>query len=162
MGAAFLDARTLGEADIDRLLALNNDHAIELSLETPVSFRGLLAEAWMSLAAPNGAALLIVFDQDAAIEGPNFSWFKSRHDRFLYIDRIVVAANARGRGLARQLYEAAIVRGAAEGHRFIGCEVNLEPPNPDSDRFHAALGFSEVGRARLPSGKLVRYLTRPL
>jgi predicted GNAT superfamily acetyltransferase len=37
----------------------------------------------------------------------------------------------------------------------------VEPPNPASDALHAALGFSEVGRAILPGGaKQVRYLTR--
>jgi predicted GNAT superfamily acetyltransferase len=37
------------------------------------------------------------------------------------------------------------------------------PPNPASDAFHAALGFAEVGSARLFDGmKTVRYLARPL
>lgn len=162
MTASFRDVRALGEADLADLIALNNDHAAELSWVTAESFRALLAEAWLALAPPDNTALLLVFDQDAAIEGPNFAWYQARHARFLYIDRVVVAPAARGRGLARQLYAAAFAAGAAAGFDLIGCEVNLEPPNPASDAFHASLGFSEVGRARLPSGKLVHYLTRRL
>jgi predicted GNAT superfamily acetyltransferase len=47
----------------------------------------------------------------------------------------------------------------AAGHPRVACEVNYEPPNPQSDHFHAALGFQEVGRASHPDrGKSVRYL----
>ena len=42
------------------------------------------------------------------------------------------------------------------------CEVNAEPPNPASDAFHAALGFTEVGQATLNRGKVVRYFARLL
>jgi uncharacterized protein len=162
VSGAFRDVRTIGEPDLAALAALNNEHAVELSLVTPESFRALLAESWLALAPPDNTALLMVFAEDAAIEGPNFSWFKARYPRFLYIDRVVVAVAARGRGLARQLYEAAFAAGAAAGFEMIGCEVNLEPPNPASDAFHVSMGFAEAGEARLPSGKRVHYLTRRL
>jgi hypothetical protein len=43
------------------------------------------------------------------------------------------------------------------------CEVNSDPPNPASDAFHAAMEFSEVGRAAIHHGsKTVRYLARVL
>ena len=46
---------------------------------------------------------------------------------------------------------------------MIGCEVNRDPPNPDSDAVDAALGFREVGSAFLADrGKSVRYLERKL
>jgi len=49
------------------------------------------------------------------------------------------------------------------GHTTIACEVNLQPPNPISDKFHAALGFEEVGRATIDNGaKTVRYLAATL
>jgi predicted GNAT superfamily acetyltransferase len=59
------------------------------------------------------------------------------------------------------LYGELITAAARARHVLIGCEVNVEPPNPASDALHAALGFSEVGRAILPGGaKRVRYLIR--
>jgi uncharacterized protein len=43
------------------------------------------------------------------------------------------------------------------------CEVNISPPNPASDAFHAALGFAEVGSASVyGESKTVRYLSRAL
>jgi predicted GNAT superfamily acetyltransferase len=48
-----------------------------------------------------------------------------------------------------------------DGQALLCCEVNIEPPNPGSDRFHAALGFVEAGHATLSDrAKSVRYLTR--
>ena len=54
-------------------------------------------------------------------------------------------------------------RAKAAGHTRIACEVNLDPPNPISDAFHASLNFSELGRASIYNGaKTVRYLLRDL
>ncbi len=115
----------------------------------------------MAARAGDADALLLAFDRDAAYDNPNFNWFKARYPRFVYVDRIVVAASARGRGLARALYLDLFARSA--GHERVVCEINAEPPNPASDAFHAALGFAAVGSARLPgTGKTVRYFSRPL
>jgi predicted GNAT superfamily acetyltransferase len=65
--------------------------------------------------------------------------------------------------VARGLYDELFAAAAHAGHSLIGCEVNVEPPNPISDAFHEALGFAEVGRASLLGGeKVVRYLVRPV
>jgi hypothetical protein len=41
------------------------------------------------------------------------------------------------------------------------CEVNIEPPNPASDKFHRAMGFEEVGQASIHGGtKTVRYFEK--
>ena len=79
-----------------------------------------------------------------------------------YVDRVVVARAARGRGLARRLSADLIARAAAEGRDRVVCEVNLDPPNPSSDLLHAALGFVEVGREAVPGWKTVRYLARSI
>jgi predicted GNAT superfamily acetyltransferase len=104
-------------------------------------------------------AFLIAFDQAAPAQGPNHAWFLARRPRFLYVDRICVHPQARKRGLARALYSAVLAEAARRGKPVVCCEVNSDPPNPGSDAFHAALGFSEVGRAFPPDrGKSVRYL----
>ena len=99
------------------------------------------------------------FDETADYDSPNYLWFRARYPRFVYVDRIVVAPAARGRGHARRLYGELVARAIEAGQEQIVCEVNLEPPNPASDAFHAALAFHEVGRGAIPGGaKTVRYL----
>lgn len=148
------------------VLALNNAHATELSLLDAGRLAHLLDHAWHArvTGGTEGApdAFLLAFDQGSEYDGGHFLWFRARYPRFAYVDRVVVAPAARGRGLARLLYADLIGRAAAEGHHLVTCEVNLDPPNPASDRFHAALGFAEVGQYRFPDGKTVRYLARPV
>jgi len=145
------------------LLALNNAHASELSWLEPSALASLVTQAWLGLRIGEVDAFMLVLDQSAVYDSPNFGWFRARYPRFLYVDRVVVASRARGRGLARQLYDALIAAASRAGHARIVCEVNISPPNPASDAFHAALGFAEIGSARIHSGaKTVRYLERLL
>ncbi|WP_312798023.1 GNAT family N-acetyltransferase [Tianweitania sp.] len=143
------------------ILALNNDHAQELSLLSAEDLAQMVAGAFHARRIGDGDAFLLTFDQGAAYTSPNFLWFKARYSRFVYVDRIVVSPKARGRGLARRLYEDLFACAKEAGHDRICCEVNAEPPNPASDAFHAALGFTEVGQAAIHGGaKTVRYFCR--
>ena len=155
---SIIDAR-----DEPAVLALNNAHAAELSWLEPERLFFLLGQAFHARRIGDLDAFLLTFDQHADYHSPNFLWFRERYDRFVYVDRIVVAEHARGRGHARRLYAHLFEHAARAGHDLIACEVNSEPPNPASDAFHAALGFAEVGAAAIHGGvKSVRYFTRPL
>ena len=144
------------------LLALNNAHAAQLSWLEPERLDHLVGQAF--LARRIGLdAFLLALDQDADYDSPNFLWFRARHPRFVYVDRIVVASSARGRGCARKLYVDLFEHAVHAGHDRVVCEVNSGPPNPGSDAFHAALGFVEVGTASVYGGsRTVRYLSRTL
>ena len=145
------------------LLALNNAHATELSWLEPDRLQAMLAGAFMARGIGDAEALLIAFDQDAAYDGANFLWFRAQYPRFVYVDRIVTAPEARGRGHARRLYDALFEAARAAGHDRIVCEVNVQPPNAASMAFHESLGFAEVGRAAIDGGrKTVAYLACPL
>ncbi len=150
------------------VLALNEANIVATSPLAPGELHRLIGEAFYARRVGGPVpdevdAFLLAFDQDADYGSPNFRWFKARYPRFVYVDRIVVAAAARGRGYARLLYSDLFTYARAAGHERIVCEVNLDPPNPASDAFHAALGFAEEGRATLPgSGKVVRYLVKAL
>jgi predicted GNAT superfamily acetyltransferase len=150
------------EADDAAALALNNAHAVELSWLEPERFAELIGRAFLARRIGRDAFLL-AFDQDADYDSPNFLWFRDRLARFVYVDRVVVAPQGRGRGHARRLYDALFEQARRAGHDQVVCEVNIEPPNPASDAFHAALGFREVGGAAIHDGrKTVRYLRRAL
>src|SRR4051794_11216701 len=84
------------------LLALNNANAAQLSWLEPERLAHLIGQAFLARRIGNLDALLLALDQDADYDSPNFLWFRSRYQRFVYVDRIVVAASARGRGYARR------------------------------------------------------------
>jgi uncharacterized protein len=145
------------------LLALNNTYAQELSWLEPARLEHMVGQAFLARRIGDLDALrrigdldafLLAFDQGADYDSPNFLWFRAR---------IVVAASARRRGCARRLYRSLFEHAATAGHERVVCEVNINPPNPASDTFHAALGFVEVGSASVHEGsKTVRYLSRSL
>lgn len=156
---------TVTVAELDRLpalsaalLALNNDHALELSWADDARLRTLVAAAFLAERVGFADALLIAFDQGAKYDSPNFLWFRSRYARFVYVDRIVISPAARGRGLATTMYGRLIERAIGAAHERLVCEVNVDPPNPASEALHRKLGFVPVGEARLPMGKSVVYL----
>jgi predicted GNAT superfamily acetyltransferase len=143
------------------VLALNNAHAVETSLLDEQRLAAMLDEAFLATRIGDVDAFLIVFDQRARYDSPNFTWFQANYPDFVYVDRIITGPNARGKGYARALYEDLFEKAAVRGHKRVVCEVNFDPPNPGSDAFHAALGFVEVGRQLLASsGKTVRYLSK--
>lgn len=144
---------------LDRLLALNNAHAAELSLLDTARLAHLLQQSFWAARVGDVDAFMLALDQSADYDSPNHRWFRDRHPRFVYVDRVVVAPAARGRGLARLLYAGLLQAVASTGHTAIMAEVNTIPPNPASDALHAALGFHEVGAASIHGGaKTVRYL----
>lgn len=141
------------------ILALNNAHAVELSWLAPERLRHLLRHAFYAKHVGDAAAFLMAFDQGADYDSPNYLWFRERYPRFVYVDRIVVDPAMRKRGLAQLLYKDLFHRAAEAGHTLVVCEVNSDPPNPASDAFHEALGFVELGQAKIHGGvKTVRYL----
>jgi predicted GNAT superfamily acetyltransferase len=148
----------------DALLSLNNTHATELSPLNMDALRALLDGAFYARQVGDGEAFLIALDEKhPTYASPNYLWFKSRQSTFVYVDRIVVAQSARGRGHARRLYADLIEQAVAAGHDSIVCEVNSDPPNPASNAFHEALGFKQVATATIHGGvKTVRYLALSL
>ncbi|MER8631256.1 GNAT family N-acetyltransferase [Mesorhizobium opportunistum] len=153
----------VSQGDEASILALNNEHAAELSWLEAERLSFLLGEAFYARRIGDLEAFIMTFDQDASYDSPNFVWFRERYERFVYVDRVVVAAHARGRGHARLLYQDLFDHAQRAGHTLVTCEVNSDPPNPASDAFHATLGFAEVGDAVIHGGKkAVRYYARQI
>ncbi|MFP4406774.1 GNAT family N-acetyltransferase [Rhodosalinus sp.] len=157
-----VDLARAPQALLTRLRALNDAHAEQTSPLTPEALAGMCRAAFAAWAPEDGSAFLIAFDESADYASPNFRWFRDRYDRFVYVDRIVVAGDRRGEGMGRQLYAALFEAARASGRARVACEVNRVPPNPVSDAFHARMGFARVGEGGPAPGKTVRYLLRPL
>lgn len=154
------------EAVLAEILALNEAVEERTAPLDPARLNALIARASFAEARLEAeghvAGFLLGFDQDTAHDSPNFRWFSARTDSFAYVDRVVVAPRAQGRGIARALYADYAAQARGRGLLRMTCEVNRVPPNPESDAFHAALGFEELAQAVPLPGRMVRYLARPL
>lgn len=160
-----IDLKTAGADRLREVLDLNR--AVE-EKTSPLDIAGLrqLVQTATFAAAMTDAegrvqAFLIGFAPGAAYASPNYAWISARLARFAYVDRVVVAEAARGKGLARRLYDRFAAFATEQGLGPLVCEVNLDPPNPGSDAFHTRLGFEEMGQGEPYPGKIVRYLIRP-
>jgi predicted GNAT superfamily acetyltransferase len=89
---------------------------------------------------------LIGLTEDAPYDSPNFGWFVERHDTFAYVDRVAVDEASRGEGWGPSLYRAFETWARDAGRPLLCAEVNTEPPNPRSLRFHDLFGFDMVAQ----------------
>ena len=136
-------------ADFDAIVALNAGSADLTSAMDHARLESLHAEAAyhrVSCDADTVTGFLLVFDENAAYDSPNFRWFVDRYDRFLYVDRIVVDPDRRGEGIGAALYRDLFAYARDCGVNTITCEYNRVPLNETSRAFHARFGFVEVGR----------------
>jgi predicted GNAT superfamily acetyltransferase len=156
MPASDLSLRDSTESDLASILRLNRESEHFLSPLTMDQLRSLHAQARHHRVVMVGEALqgfLLAFREGASYDSPNYRWFAERRDRFLYIDRVVIDAAARGRSLGRRLYEDLFDRAREQAVTLITCEFDIDPPNEGSRRFHEKLGFQEVGTQRVAGGK---------
>ncbi len=88
--------------------------------------------------------LLVGLDETAPYGSLNFGWFTNRFDRMAYIDRIAIAESQRGQGWGPALYDDFKAWAREAGLPRMTAEVNVEPPNPRSVRFHEIYGFNRL------------------
>jgi len=158
-----LQIRDVNSRDLPQLLSLNNAHAEELSFLTFETMDRLLGLAHYARVVGDVEAFCIALDHTAEYDNPNFLWFSARYDRFIYIDRIGVSKDARGKGLARGLYLDLIDAALGGNYKLLCCEVHVYPPNPSSNAFHAGFGFVKTWCAHLSDrNKTVNYFVLDL
>ena len=143
--------RNIEIADLPRVLEINNVNTPGVSELTFTELETDLENSLHALAIDNEqgevCAFCITFAPNAPDAGDNHRWFAERYESFVYLDRIAIDSNHQNRGLGALLYQAVEqhMQNSAE-HSLLCCEVNLEPPNPGSLRFHQRIGFMEIGR----------------
>jgi len=149
--------RPARESDFESELRLNAEFVRLLS---PLDLAGLRRldrlAAYHRIAEVDGecAGFVLALREQCDYASPNYRWFAERHAHFLYVDRVVVARELQGRGLASLLYRGVLEFALRSGARRVTCELDREPLNERSARFHAKLGFREVGTLSHP-GKVV-------
>lgn len=157
--------RDAAQADEDFILALNAASTPAVGEMDARSYRDIAAQAYRVLIVEAGgepAGFLILIRPGSSYPSDNYGWFEEQFDRHLYIDRIAIDERAKGQGVGRALYDAALKLAAELGEERLTAEVNEDPPNPQSMAFHERLGFRHLLSRMSRSGKVVAMLERPL
>lgn len=142
--------------DFAAILALNLESERFLSPLTSERLAQLHEQADLHQVVQDGqqvVAFVLALREGQDYDSPNYLFFEARYDRFLYVDRVVVATASHGRGLGRALYDAVFVQASRSQLPWVTCEYDIEPPNPASERFHRGFGFTEVGRQSVAGGR---------
>jgi predicted GNAT superfamily acetyltransferase len=112
------------------------------------------------------AGFVLAFGSDTHHDDVNFRWFAARYPSFMYVDRVVVSSRRQGIGVGSLLYRDLFAFARREGYDQVTCEIDADPPNPRSERFHDGFGFREVGSQQVEyvagRPKLVSLRSAPL
>jgi predicted GNAT superfamily acetyltransferase len=151
----------MNAADITAVMALNT------KAEGQVEPLGPDRLDWLRLIAAHAAVVdldgtpagfVLTFTPGSAYDGLAFESFTQTYaDRFLLVERIVIAPEHRRRGIATQVYRA-IERAARPFDRTVAAV----PADSGALPFHTARGYEEVGKQRLPNGTNTTLLSKEL
>ena len=165
MTANELEPRLFLESDIDAALELNNLNAPAVGEIDRTQLEFLIEHSLYSFAigADTLHAFCITFAPGAPYTSVNYQWFSQNYSEFVYLDRIVVSEKMRNNSLGAKLYAAVEQRMTKDRCApILTCEVNLNPPNIGSIRFHNRIGFREVGQQDSKPGLTVSLLAKNL
>jgi predicted GNAT superfamily acetyltransferase len=143
-------------ADHDAILALNLESGHLLSPLDATRLAHLHRQATylrVVVADDRVVAFLLALREGADYDSPNYRWFGERYPPFLYIDRVAVSAAHQGRRLGPALYEDLFAFARSRDIAIVACEFYITPLNEVSSRFHARLGFREVGTQWVADGE---------
>ncbi len=160
-----LEPRLFLNSDIDAALELNNLNTPAVGELDRVQLQFLVDHSLYSFAigADTLHAFCITFAPGAPYTSVNYQWFSQNYSDFVYLDRIVVSENMRNQTLGEKLYLAVEQRMIKDRCApILTCEVNLNPPNHGSIRFHNRIGFHEVGQQESKPGLTVSLLSKQI
>ena len=158
-----MDIRILTEADASDLWTINEECLPGVGQITQSAMADLVSLASLPMGAYQDDTLMgfvLCLPPGTRYASLNYAWFNERYDDFLYVDRIGVGQSHRDRSVGGHLYQR-VIEEAVKLRCPIAAEINIEPPNPGSMRFHQRHGFEQVGT--LSHGdKSVAMVMRPL
>jgi predicted GNAT superfamily acetyltransferase len=159
--------RNIEITDVARVLEINNANTPGVSELTLSELETDIKNCLHAIAIDNEhgevCAFCITFAPDAPDAGVNHQWFADRFESFVYLDRIAIDPAYQNLGLGVLLYQSVEQQMIASAqHSMLCCEVNLEPPNPGSLRFHHRIGFAEVGQHSPQQNYVVSMLSKNL
>ena len=142
-----MDIVALSTSDIDAMWAINEQGLPGTGKVSKEEIAKLLGFSLLSVGAYDQGELLgfvICLPPKTGYGSINYAWFNEHYDSFVYVDRIAVSEEHRNNGVGSALYNH-VVSYSKQHIVPVAAEVNREPPNPGSMRFHHRFGFEEVG-----------------
>jgi predicted GNAT superfamily acetyltransferase len=150
-----VELRDAVAGDFDIICALNSSEVQHTSAMDMTALAELNAlSCYHKVACLDGvvSAFLLAMCNGSPYKNENFDWFSRKYPRFIYVDRVVVSAVARGRRLGSLLYEDIFRYARSNAIPLATCEYNIVPPNEPSRVFHAKFGFKEQGTQWIANG----------
>ncbi|MBM7562019.1 GNAT family N-acetyltransferase [Fusibacter tunisiensis] len=144
--------------DMNRLLALNEESVHFLSPLDHKRLEMLVDQSEQTVVVEVDGqveAFAIVVREGKSYDSVNYRWFLEKYDSFLYVDRVVVSVEKHGEGIGRMLYDHLFDYAKSHGFPRLTAEIDINPPNPVSLKFHETFGFKEVGKQSVYDGKKV-------
>lgn len=158
MGKKAIQIRQAEERDFPFLLRVNEENVAVLSPMDQAKLERFAASAELFLIAEADgapAAFLIALREGIGwYDSENYLWFSGKYAKFLYIDRVVIDAPYRGLGIGRQLYQTVFEHAHLTDVSSVTAEIDTIPYNGASLKFHAAMGFQEVGTQMIRGGSM--------
>ncbi len=142
-----MDIIALSTSDIDAMWTINEQGLPGTGNVSKEGIAKLLEFSSLSFGAYDQGELLgfvLCLPPKTAYGSLNYAWFNEHYASFVYVDRIAVSEEHRNRGVGSALYDHVVSYSKQHGVP-VAAEVNREPPNPGSVRFHQRFGFEEVG-----------------
>lgn len=148
-----IDANNIGirdfrSSDTDLIISLNHQSVAVLSAMDDHRFdllRGQSNVLWIAELNQQSVGFLMGFCEGSDYDSVNYQWFNQRYDSFVYIDRVVVGAEARGSGIGGAFYTRLEQWARYQQKSCLVAEVDIIPANPGSLNFHNRQGFKQVG-----------------
>ena len=161
-----LTIRPFARRDVDRVLDLNRANVPAVGDVDLARLWYIIDECEIALVAVVDGVVqgfCLVLGPFSEYDSVNYRWFMERYDDAMYLDRVAVDDEFRGHGLGRALYAEVdrLIVNDMPGAGRLTLEVNVDPPNEPSLRFHRKLGFEEVGR-QMSKGIEVSLMSRPI
>ena len=154
--------RTMKQSDLSTVLKINQENVPAVGSETYASLDFIYSCSSVALVIEIDRQVVgycLVLPPSTSYDSPNYQYFHKCYDHFIYLDRIAISSKYRNLGWGPKLYEEVVKRTEAD---WFTLEVNIEPPNMGSLRFHLREGFSEIAQEETRPGKIVSLMSKAL
>ncbi|WP_371195192.1 GNAT family N-acetyltransferase [Glaciecola sp. SC05] len=160
-----MDIQNIETQHLSEILVLNEISVAVLSPLNREKLLHLISQSQLAkvvLIENKVVAFLLAFGAKADYQSINYQWFNARYEAFLYIDRIVVSQAYRGKGIATEMYNYLVAYAVSASLPRLVAEIDIQPPNNASLKFHQRFEFVEVEQLIHSENKIVSLQSRSI